>query len=277
MYKLIAIDVDGTIYRHGKGIHPLTKQALQEAVNQGYKICIATGRNRLSIEPIAEELGIKDLKTPFVAQNGGQVFTFLDNGEFEVDYTNSYSEEKAHELFDIAKQHKAEVFTYTTCDDISYRRGFPVTIFSFVMRFRSKAKRIKYKKGMKLDPAITKFMLFGKTHKMKEVRKIVEAKGCNVFEFSYVADSKSNIEIVPKETDKREGLIYVTNKLNIKPEEVIFFGDGENDLKAIKWAGCGVAMMNAKDYVKDAANDIADYCDAGGVGKYLYDNILNKK
>lgn len=64
------------------------------------------------------------------------------------------------------------------------------------------------------------------------------------------SDDRS-ITVMPKGINKKSSLEVLCNKLGIYKEEIISFGDGLNDLEIMEWVGCGVAMENAFDIVKE--------------------------
>ena len=70
------------------------------------------------------------------------------------------------------------------------------------------------------------------------------------------ADTKKWLVLTPKGLNKKSSLQQLGEKLNIKLEEMIFFGDGTNDIEVITAVGCGVAMGNALEEVKRKASHI---------------------
>ncbi|AUF83794.1 Cof-type HAD-IIB family hydrolase [Mesoplasma syrphidae] len=276
MYKLIVVDVDGTVYRHSRGIHPLTKAAIAKAKELNIPVVIATGRNISTIGNIAKELGIMNTGLPFVAQNGGQVFRFEADGQITIEYTKIFKDEESRWIFEIAKKYKAKVFAYSENEKVAYK-NVRFSAFNIFMWIRSRRKMLRYKKSEGFVSPITKFIVFGRNEHMIKMRAEAETKGYSVFAFSYVNDAKQNIEINPIGVNKAEGLKKVIEELGITADEVIYFGDGENDLDAIKWAGHGVAMGNANQHIKSCANAITSQCTDGGVGQYLFDNVFNLK
>ena len=87
------------------------------------------------------------------------------------------------------------------------------------------------------------------------------------------ASSPEALEIVPTGVNKAAGLARVAAILGIPREETIAIGDGENDISMLRWAGLGIAMANAPENVKAAADVIAPACDEDGAAwameKYL--------
>ncbi|WP_434323688.1 HAD family hydrolase [Mycoplasma capricolum subsp. capricolum] len=278
MYKIIAIDIDGTVYSRKHGVHELTKLALKKAREKGIKIVIATGRTISTTRLIAKKLDLLNTSIPFIGQNGGQVFSYETNGKVKIRYTKKFTNKQVNQIFNIIKQHKAHAFCYTLDENIAYKNK-GISIFFWWMKKRSQRNVKVYKPNKKLESQITKYICFGKRENMRQMRKKVEDLGFSAFSFSYVTNAKENIEINPIGVNKGYGLEYVAKELNIKPEEILFFGDGENDLEAIKFAGTGVAMKNSKlEIVKNAADDVTSLtADQGGVGEYIFKHVLKEE
>ncbi|MDQ0567603.1 Cof-type HAD-IIB family hydrolase [Mycoplasma yeatsii] len=277
MYKMIAIDLDGTVLSHKAGINKLTKQAIKRAKEKGIKIVIATGRNINTTRVVAEQLDLMNTGIPFVSLNGGQVFSYETDGSVKVRYTKHFTKEESKEIFELAMKHKAHVFAYALDENTAYKsKGFSI----FALWMKRRVKRVVKTYDPKKDPdaIITKYICFGKRQNMRALRKEIEERGYSIYSFSYITNAKENVEINPKSINKGYGLEYIANELNIKPEEIIFFGDGENDIEALKFAGTGVVMKNYyRDNVRKAANDITELsCDDGGVGHYIYKHVLKE-
>lgn len=94
---------------------------------------------------------------------------------------------------------------------------------------------------------------------------IVESWG----HYEVSSSGRRNIEVTCKGVTKASGLVKVTSMLGIKPSEVVAVGDNLNDLAMIQWAGFGVAMENAEQRVKDAADYVTAHNEDDGVAQVL--------
>ncbi|ASZ09280.1 Cof-type HAD-IIB family hydrolase [Mesoplasma chauliocola] len=281
MIKMIIIDIDGTVYHHVYGIHKKTKEAILKAKELNIPVIIATGRNITTIYDIAKELEIDDSNNPFVSQNGGQSFTFKDKEtkDLKIHYTSTFDISLTKELFEKANKSKIKIFAYSEQEKYAYCNK-KISAFRTFMKFKTKRQKlINYSKWTNFEKLkVSKFICFGKTKNMASFRNFAEDNDVSIFAFSYVSEARANIELNPKGIDKSYGLQFVCEKMNIDPKDVIYFGDGENDIAALKWAGKGIAMANAKDEVKAVANDVTDLTvEHGGVGDYLFKNVFNKQ
>ena len=77
--------------------------------------------------------------------------------------------------------------------------------------------------------------------------------------------TKYGTDIIAKSGGKVMGIKQMLEFHGIRPEEIIAFGDGENDTEMLEFAGIGVAMGNSEDYVKERADYVTDDVDAGGI------------
>ncbi|ATZ16182.1 hypothetical protein JN01_0418 [Entomoplasma freundtii] len=265
MIKLIATDIDGTIFHRGK-INPTVIQALKEAQDQGLKITLATGRNARSIQKILDQMGmgLNYSDIPIIGQNGAEVFTIQPNGDMKEEYNHFFTKEETDLLFKLANKHHVQIFSYAYNDKLSYvnKKWHP---FVWALSHNSKRKPLKYDFVHPLKSPISKLIVSGSRRQMQKFREEVSNYNYPIFAFSYVQDARQNIEIVPKGVNKSEGLKFLAKKFNLQPEEVAYFGDGENDLEAIKWAGLGFAMGNAHDHIKKAADKVAPSVQENGV------------
>lgn len=263
MIKLIATDIDGTISHRGK-ISPEVVEALKKAQSQGIKITLATGRNSRSIRKVLDQVGLDYCGIPIIGQNGAEVFTMKKNGDKREEYNHFFSKDESDLLFHLANKYHVKIFSYAYNENLSYvNKKF--NLFVWILGKSSKRKVLKYDFLHPLKSPISKLIVTGSRKQMNKFKEEVINHGYPIFAFSYVQDSRQNIEVVPRGVNKSEGLKFLAKKFKLKPEEIVYFGDGENDLEAIKWAGLGIAMGNAHDHIKKAANRVAPSVQENGV------------
>ena len=119
-----------------------------------------------------------------------------------------------------------------------------------------------------------KIVFFGSQEIFKELRKFVED---NYGEEVNIFGSGDNVmDIVSKKCSKGNALRIIADDMGIATDEIIAFGDNENDLSMLTEVGYPVAMKNAKDFVKDIIPEITSVSnDDGGVGLYLKEFFQN--
>jgi len=118
-----------------------------------------------------------------------------------------------------------------------------------------------------IDRDITKILWYDE---VETVKKFMDILSREQFEsVSWCTSNPAFLELVNSRVSKARAMEKIGELYNIKPEEMIAIGDGENDLSMIEYAGLGVAMGNASDYVKERASYITDTNDENGVAKVL--------
>ena len=113
-----------------------------------------------------------------------------------------------------------------------------------------------------------------KPEKIIEARKNIPKEIIKKYEVT--SSVPEYIEFVKKGIKKSVAIKFIMDKFKIKQEEVIAIGDGENDIEMLKFAGLGVAMDNANNYVKENADYITTSNNDDGVGKVIKRFILNE-
>jgi Cof subfamily protein (haloacid dehalogenase superfamily) len=275
MIKLIAFDIDGTLVGKKNNVSEKNRAAISRARSQGIKIALATGRNVAGLRCVAEQIKCEKNNDYIVGLNGGIVFKFKSDG---VEFVNevSFTPEQVQNVFALAKQYKMNVVAYVQGEDFvltNKKRGF----FAWFMKKRLKSEFLMYDQDKFKTTSAYKFIAFGKKKTAMPFREEMIRLKYETFAFSYVTNSHQNIEVNPTGVDKAYGLQQIEKIYGIKPDEVLFFGDGENDIAALKHAGIGVAMENAKEKVKKHANFIAGHHLKNGVGEMINQYLDNIK
>ncbi|WP_040952914.1 Cof-type HAD-IIB family hydrolase [Gorillibacterium massiliense] len=241
-YKLVALDMDGTLLNDEKKISEENRKWIAKAIEHGITVMFATGRGVPSVEPYVEELG---LKSPMVSVNGGEVWeapnVLLTRHEMKVEWIR--------ELLDLAIAEDCWYWAYTTEGMFNKERWVDkLENFTWI-----------------------KFGFFSEDpEQLDKITKIVQS--AELYELSN--SDLRNIEINPKGVSKASGIREVCKLLDIRMEEVIACGDSLNDLQMIQSVGLGIAMGNAQEDIKRAAKAVTATNEEDGVAqvirKYLF-------
>lgn len=262
-YKLVAMDMDGTLLNEKLEISPRTKEAIKKAREEGVVVTLATGRMYQSVLPFAQEL---DLAIPLITYNGALV---RDSATGETYYHEPVALEYAKEILAIAESRNLHINLYL--DDNLY-----VKEINRRVEFYANIANVKaYAVGSLVDflqDSPTKILSIGEPEELKglagEIQEKMEGK---------VAVTTSNprfLEIISPLVSKGQALKELAQKLGIKQEEVVAFGDNYNDLSMIEYAGLGVAMSNGPLEVQKKANLVALSNEEEGVADILERYVL---
>lgn len=275
-YKMICIDMDGTLLNSKKALSSVNKEALKRAYDSGVHIIICTGRNSRSALYFANEIGIK---SAVIANNGALVID--EDGETLI-FKDSLNKEQCQAILDISKKYKM-IPNFHALGKIYLNSKFRMFInnvfFNRNVPSKYKIENIYLKEK---DEWCCLFddekEVFGKCIMLDKSRtKLKKLEGelekTDMFALTY--SGKYCLEINRKGVDKGRAVEMIAKHYNIKQEEVICIGDNGNDISMIKYAGLGVAMKNGTKQVKQIANYITDTNDNNGVAKVVEKFIFN--
>lgn len=269
MYKLVVLDIDGTLVTNDKKVTEKTKEYIKKASEMGVKFVIASGRAPIGIMPVAKEIGLEKIGGYILAFNGGTCINCETN---EVLYENFIEKKFVNEVYDFAMKKNIPLMTYKndelfTPNDMTEYIDLEARINNFkVIKTKDFVSEINFD--------VPKFIMTDKKEIISSVKDEVSEK---FSDFEVFTSEPFFLEICPKGIHKATGIKDIIEILGIKQEEVIAMGDGLNDLTMIEFAGLGVAMGNAQQPVKDAADYITLTNDEEGVCKVIEEFIFNIK
>ena len=261
MYKIIALDIDGTLNSSDHKILPETKAALIAAQQQGLKIVLASGRPTPGMMSLSNELQLDEFGGFVLSYNGGRI-TNMKTGEVlhEVFLTPA----EAHEIYALAKENGVNIMAYDgndiiTEDDDEY------------VRLEADINGMPLRKTTDFCTDVVnntiKTLTTGTPEKIAEVEQSYIAKFGD--RFSICRSMPFFLEVMPNGINKAATLGKLLDKLGMTPAEMIACGDGFNDVEMIKFAGLGVAMDNAVPEVKAVADYVTKSNDDNGIVEVL--------
>lgn len=248
-YKLLVLDLDGTLTNRKKEITPRTRDTLLRAQEQGLKIVLASGRPTYGIVPLAEELQLDKFEGFILSYNGGQI---IDWKTRKTMYENVLDPEVYPYLHECARRNGFVILSYKGEYIISEDAGDPYVQHE---AFLNKMPSVTVPDFLEvINFPVPKCLIVGDPEPLAvlegQMRRDLEGK-MNVFR-----SEPFFLELVPNGIDKARSLAVLLEELGMEREEMIAVGDGFNDLSMIRFAGLGVAMANAQEVVRQAANHI---------------------
>lgn len=268
-YKMIVLDLDDTLLKNDGTILDCTKEKLQVAQEQGTKVVLASGRPTFAIEKIANELKLKKYGGYIISYNGARIINCASREEM---YASNITVSQIHKLYDMSKKAGAYIQTYVG-NHIIASEANEYTDIEKQITGMDIIVATNFKEYISDD--VVKAIVLQHPDKLK---KIEETWKNEIGDSMYMTISKPFfLEFMNKEVDKSKSIERLAKILGISMLEVIAIGDSYNDLSMIKAAGLGVAMDNAVDCVKAAANYTTDDNEHDGVAKVVEKFILGKK
>ena len=270
-YKMIGLDLDGTLLKDDKSIDAKTKEYLETLSANGVHIVPITGRPLSGIPDCVRNIKGVDY---IISNNGSK--TVL-NSTNETLFSLAMDNATSKRVIEAVRQTGAifEVFLnhYGYCEKFvfdHYKEVYTGTVLGdYIFSSRKQVDNLMTLFDDKNTEADEVFIIC-KDNNDREIRKAQTDKISGI-QYCMLADRF--LEITKNGTDKGTALEMLCNHLKIKLDKVIAFGDGENDLQFLNKAGTAVAMGNASDSVKAQANIITDTNNNQGILKVLKDLI----
>lgn len=261
-YRIIALDLDGTLTNSEKIITEKTKQRLMDFQRNGGKVILASGRPTMGIVPHAESLCLKDFGGYILAFNGGCV---IDCSTGKTMFSQTLPNSVIPEIAGIIKDYPVGINTY---EGKYILAGNQVNSYT-ELEAKINGMEIKYVEDFPgyVNFDVNKCLLQGEPEVIAELEKLLSEKYKG--KLGVFRSESFFLEIVPSGVDKALSIDKLLKMTGIKTDECIACGDGFNDISMIKYAGLGVAMSNAKQPVKDAADYITLSNDEDGIAHLL--------
>lgn len=268
MYKLIALDLDGTLTNSCKEVTQATYQALMQAQEKGVRVILASGRPPYGIAPLANQLQLDRFGGFILSYNGALL---LDAASNERIFQQPLSSSFLPQLCGYAKDYGFTIMTYQ--DGVILTEN-PNDLYVQKASFINKipVRQVDNFQLQVKDP-IYKCLIVGQPEGLHMLEMNMVQAMSN--ELNIFRSEPYFLEIVPKGIDKAKSLDVLVKKLNLKRENLIAVGDGWNDISMIQYAGLGIAMANAQKEVKDVADLITMRTnEEDGVVEILYKYLL---
>ena len=262
-YKLIVLDLDGTLTNSKKEISSRNRETLIRIQEQGIRLVLASGRPTYGIVPLANKLRMNEFGGFILSYNGGEIINWETK---EMMYENVLPNEVVPVLYEchlsILTYDGAEIVTENSQDPYVQKEAF----------LNKMAIRETNDFLTDITLPVAKCLIVGDAGKLIPVESelCIRLQGkINVFR-----SEPYFLELVPQGIDKALSLSVLLENIGMTREEVIAIGDGYNDLSMIKFAGMGIAMGNAQEPVKKAADYITLTNEEDGVAEAI-ERIFN--
>ncbi|MBM7702606.1 Cof-type HAD-IIB family hydrolase [Metabacillus iocasae] len=262
---LIALDLDGTLLTDTKIISPRTKKVIEKAKQQGHIVMIATGRPYRSSSMYYTEL---QLNTPIVNFNGALVH-HPQQQSWGV-YHNPLQRQTAHHIVEAMDSYNVNNILAEVMDDI-YLHYEDRKLIDVISLGNPKLQTGDLRHTLNYDP--TSILIHADEAHVDEIRSHLSSVHAEVIEHRRWGAPWHVVEIVRKGLNKAVGLKRVADHYNIPQDRVIAFGDEDNDLEMIEYAGHGIAMANGISALKTIANDITLSNEEDGIAYYLENTL----
>jgi len=261
-HKLIAVDLDGTLDNDRKEIDPPTRDVLLSAQQQGIRLMLASARPLHGLFRERDILEMTSYHGLLMAYNGGLI---ADCSDGTILSATQMDPEQARQILKTLESFAVTPIlddgnTFYASDEDAYMVRFECmnNDMSFV-QMKNLSDNLffaPYKILMSVDPAVARTV-------QRQIAALLPA-GLRI-----VQTAPFYLEVIPDHVNKGAGLRNVCESAGIPLADTIAFGDSENDIDMLRTAGIGVAMGNADDSVKKAADMITASNNENGIAAAL--------
>lgn len=261
-YEILVLDIDGTLTNSQKTISKKTLRSLYTIQERGKKVVLASGRPTPGITKLAEELKLQEYGGYILAFNGAKI---IDCSNQEVIFQQTIPNNLIPDLYQAAIDNQVGIITYKKNKIIA---GTKIDSY---MEIEAKVTQMKLKNvenfAEYIDIDVNKCLMTGKPERMAKVEHILSKQFGSIL--NIFRSEPYFLEIMPQNIDKAHSLSILLDHLGLSKEQMISCGDGFNDLSMIQYAGMGVAMANAQEVVKEAADYITLSNDEDGIAHVI--------
>lgn len=262
-WKLIALDVDGTLITDDHELTEENRTAVRELHEQGVTVVLCTGRGPISALPVYEQLGTGGF---MITHNGATVVEVAERkvlSDFRIEFAD------LKPLVDYCRERRIH---YDLC-----------TPFDLFVEHLTEEERAMYEKYAQVPTVIrdvadvdepkVKFTLFGTEEQMDTVEREWDSIGCPL---RRIRSGLYFIDIINPQATKGNALKAVSEKLGFAREEVAAIGNYYNDVEMLEWAGLGIAMANSPEEVIRRADTVTGTNNESGVAQAIRKHLLKR-
>ena len=265
-YKLLALDLDGTVLNSEHTISQELVETIKQ-IAQHTHVVIVTGRHHVAAKPYYDQLG---LSTPIICCNGTYIFDYQNDTVIQ---ENAIDKAIAAEFITLSQAHNLKMVMYVR-DAMLYSRARPIEYMEALLTWSQTFPESQRPNIQKVDDFqheaqssdyVWKFVVEGEVNTFAEIPFVKE-------NFNGERSWIDRVDFAATGNSKGNALTRYIEPLGINLDECIAVGDNHNDISMLKAVGLGVAMQNADNTVKGAANLITqkNNDDEAGLAELLH-------
>ncbi|RBP96060.1 hypothetical protein DFO70_102387 [Cytobacillus firmus] len=254
--RAVFIDMDGTLLKASNCISRRNMEAIYRLIDQGVMVFLATGRHYEVTAPYHKEIG---LQTPMICLNGASIHD-AETGKATKIKTVRLNEERFHHL---TAESPCNVMIHTStglyCKETNEEIDYWTKVGQIPPQYIGDLRQAAYHDVLKYSVRTGS--------PSQEISALFKTEAA-------VIDWNDGFELVAPDVSKWAAIKSLLNELGISPNEVAAIGDGPNDIEMLRHAGTGVAMGNAGELVKAAADFVTGHHENDGLAEFIERYLL---
>lgn len=267
-YQLIISDFDGTFRHRDNSVGEKTISAVKEYVRCGGKFAICTGRMPTSIQPVLQRLGLDGL---YVAYQGSVVGEIV-SGKFLRE--SGFTKEQALRICAVMQAMGLRIHAYDREKCYTNYYDDYLRVYEEICAIKSVRTDDIYGFIENSSNKFFKLLAMVKKEERNLVRDALREK-LGEEEFYISCSASTLVEVTSVQDTKAAAVEFLCNHYGVAKENVLAFGDNQNDAPLLQAAGHGVAVANADPALKSLADEVFyKTCDEDAVGEYISRYVL---
>ena len=255
-YSLIFLDIDGTLLDSNHQIMPKTKRILNRLEQRGVPIVLSSARSPSGVEVVERQAG---LHSPVVCYGGSLILdrsrSILGDTGIQSELAVSFKEFALDRFQDIMVS--AYIYDIWLVDDVNHPAVQEEAKISLCTPLAGDLRS-----AVQTMPHIHKLLCIGD---QQQITRLQKSAGETFPQLNMIRSKATYLEVMPKGVSKRTAAECFQTYYKVTREEMVAFGDHFVDLELLRYAGVGVAMGNAPDEVKRAADRVTASNDEEGI------------
>lgn len=264
-FKLIALDLDGTVFGEDQAASPRVRHAIAQAQAIGVRVTVATGRSYLSTHPCAQQLGIVE---PYICYQGGLIV----QPDGAVLHRVTLHPDLAEQILRTADELGWHAVLYVEGQTYATELRYPAPFYERLINPSVQQVDNLYRL---LDRQADKVLMVAQDAGHAEII-YAEMQRRFADRMQIVRSHPLFVEANPPGVNKGAGLAWLANYLRVPQAQVMAIGDQDNDAPMLAWAGLGVAMGDASAACRAAAAWIAPPLSQDGAAVAIERFVLNR-
>lgn len=253
-YKALLFDVDGTLFNSNHEISKLTLEGIKKAYEKGIKIAVVTGRSPSGVKSVKDQLGFS---VPFICSGGAIAF---DN-KGKIIYENALGGKNTKDVIDYVKSLKIDALWNVYANDKWYAEkldDYRTRREEEILCTKAETIDVNLIPSINIDKVM--FIATDDVISYLDIKLREEFKN-----FAIVRSQVIIVEVTANNVNKATAINSILDEWKLDKNEIIAFGDSNNDLEMLDYVGVGVAMGNASDNVKNQSDYVTLGNDSDGI------------
>lgn len=259
-YRLVTLDIDGTLLDTDSRIHPDNQAVLAELMRRGVHVSLATGKAWPTALKLAGALG---LQSPQIANDGASI---SDPRAGRVVWESPIAADVAAEAIRLAREMDVSLFVERGAETLAERLNEDT---DYLIAHGNPLPRVVPDMTRELDPLPIQFYAVAYRKDDLYAQAVRRFRRQFAGRLHVVTSSPYYIDMTSEGVTKGSAVTQVAAMLDIPREQIVAIGDGQNDISMFEAAGMSVAMGHAADEVKSAASQVTATNNDGGVARAL--------